>query len=239
MERVTKLENTLEKFQKDSIGKIDQLLKQTTRVGFVDAGEENTDEIVELNDVFFLEENSTKQAVILDVGCPKSLAGKKWLTKYLSWKNLKMEHLKKRQCSQRFKFGPSKVYEATEIVEIPLNVKQVGDEGKLTRIYMEVFVVEADNVPLLCGLNSLKKWKAVIDLDKDIMTTNVDEIREFGCLQTSGGHMVVPLFAEDFWTTDETVFFMEEEDDVDTKEKIKKVHEVTNHKSESNMLTVR
>ena len=55
MERVTKLENTLEKFQKDSIGKIDQLLKQTTRVGFVDAGEENTDEIVEINDVFFLE----------------------------------------------------------------------------------------------------------------------------------------------------------------------------------------
>ena len=123
MERVTKLENTLEKFQKDSIGKIDQLLKQTTRVGFVDAGEENTDEIVELNDVFFLEENSTKQAAILDVGCPKSLVGKNWLNKYLMWKNLNMKHLKKRQCSQKFKFGPSKVYESTEIIEIPLNVK--------------------------------------------------------------------------------------------------------------------
>ena len=36
-------------------------------------------------------------------------------------------------------------------------MNQVGDEGKLTRIYMEVFVVGADKNPLLCGLNSFEE----------------------------------------------------------------------------------
>ena len=94
-------------------------LKQTTRVGFVDAGEENTDEIVELNDVFFLEENSTKQAAILDVGCPKSLVGRNWLNKYLMWKNLNMKHLKKRQCSQKFNIFPWTDIKSKPIFGIP------------------------------------------------------------------------------------------------------------------------
>ena len=213
--------------------KIEELIKRPKVVGFVDTGEENTEEsVVELNDVLFLEEYSEKKSLILDVGCPKSLVGQKWLHKYLAWKNMSIENLKKRRCSQKFKFGPSKVYESTELIEIPLNVQQ--SDGVLTRVYLEVFVVDADNVPLLCGLNSLKKWKAVLDLEQDILTTNVDKKKEFGCVQTPGGHLVIQLFVEDDWTTDETVFLMNEE--IDYAENVKRIHEVTNHKSEANML---
>ena len=76
--------------------------------------------------------------------------------------------------------------------------------------------------------------KAVLDLEQDILTTNIDRKKEFGCVQTPGGHLVIQLFVEDDWTTDETVFLMNEE--IDYAENVKRIHEVTNHKSEANML---
>ena len=59
-----------------------------------------------------------KQVMILDLGVPVSLAGKSWTTQYLQDHDMKMENLKKTECEQVFKFGPSKRYVSTEMVEM-------------------------------------------------------------------------------------------------------------------------
>ena len=51
-----------------------------------------------------------------------------------------------------------------------------------------------------------------------------------------GGHLTVALEKCGEWSTKDTVFFLNEENDIDNFKSIKKIHEVTNHKSEENLL---
>jgi hypothetical protein len=121
-------------------------------------------------------------------------------------------------------------------VELPITVKEVGEEEIFNKIYIEVFVVEAENVPLLCGRNTMKQWRVVLDMDKDKMNIDIDEPKEIGCMFTTGGHLVVQLHQDSNWNTDDTVYYMKNEGDVESMDKIRKIHEVMNHKSENNML---
>ena len=59
---------------------------------------------------------------------------------------------------------------------------------------------------------------------------------EFECEKTKGGHKVVKLCRNGDWTTQDTVYYMSKEDEVTTFKKIKKIHEVTNHKSENQLI---
>ena len=63
---------------------------------------------------------------------------------------------------------------------------------------------------------------------------NVGEQREIQCYESKGGHVVIPLYPN--FTTEETVFLMNKEVDLEDEKKIRKIHETTNHKSENNML---
>jgi hypothetical protein len=121
-EKVNKLETTVTQIvenQNKIIQQNEELLKKTKTVGFTEAmGEENKEIGVE-----FLKEVTKNQAMILDTGCPDSLVGKEWVEEYLKKRDLTKDQLKKMTCSQKFCFGPSKVFEAKEVLEIPITVK--------------------------------------------------------------------------------------------------------------------
>ena len=54
--------------------------------------------------------------MVVDCGAPKTLIGESYLHKYLKVNDLELENLSKVLCKQKFKFGPSQVFESTERV---------------------------------------------------------------------------------------------------------------------------
>ena len=83
-----------------------------------------------------------KQLMIVDIGCPRSLMGKKEYRKLLkSLSSSRLERVKEFKACERFRFGPSRAYEALFKVEIPLDLDGVDITAKF-------FVVDGD-VPIL------------------------------------------------------------------------------------------
>ena len=72
-----------------------------------------------------------KQVMILDLGAPVSLAGKEWMDQYLRRHEVRIEDMRKQECNQIFRFGPSKRYVSTEMIELPLIVKKIQKYRKL------------------------------------------------------------------------------------------------------------
>ena len=101
------------------------------------------------------------ETMIIYTGCPQSLVGRQWLDKYLKKNNLLKEKLEVKDCAQKFRFGPSNVYESKELIEIPINVRRSGDMEVLEKIFIEDFIADAENVPLLCGRNTMKKMESI------------------------------------------------------------------------------
>ena len=56
--------------------------------------------------------------MILDIGAPMSLAGQKWIKKYLREYGMNMADFKVVECYQIFKFGPSKQYVSKRVIEL-------------------------------------------------------------------------------------------------------------------------
>ena len=234
-ERVMNLEENVKvmlKNQKDMM----EMIQKRHNVGFVN-GEDEHDEIVVENiaDVMFLKEVTRVEAMVLDTGCPKSLVGRNWLDRYLQKNELKMEELTTQKCSQKFRFGPSQVYTSKEMVVIPITVKEAHKTDVFKKTFIEVFVLDAENVPLLCGRNTMKMWEIDLKMSKTELSCKIMD-EEIECLETNGGHLVIALHKDVFWSTDDAVYFMKKLDDVECVDAIRKIHEVTNHKSEANML---
>ena len=94
---------------------------------------------------------------IIDPGCPKTVAGKKWMDSFSETQD-KNVIIRRHKENENFKFGPSKVYNSKENYEINVNI------GKMETT-MRVSVVEAD-IPLLLGLDYQEKWGIVMDIEK-------------------------------------------------------------------------
>ena len=134
-------------------------------------------------------------------------------------------------CKQRFKFGPSQTFISTEKAIIPICFKVKNGFAQKS---VEAFVIKAD-VPFLLGLNTMKHWRVLLDMESEEMEFRMFDI-SVGMSRNAGGHLAVPLQKVEEWSTAETVLFMKKEDQICTFEKIKRVHENTNHKSEENLL---
>ena len=89
----------------------------------------------------------------MDCGAPQSVCGSKWLKKFIIEKGLKKEEMNPRKVKEGFVFGSGDIYESTQQLDIPMNVK--NKNGDLTTIKLEACVVEAD-IPYLVG------WKGKI-----------------------------------------------------------------------------
>jgi hypothetical protein len=228
MDKVKKLKENVTKIlnnQKESMLKMDEMVKKTKTVGWVEEDIEEKEIEVKINGVMFMKEIKEFQAMVVDTGCPKSLVGIQWLKKYLKMRNITKDQLKTKTCSQKFRFGPSGVYEAKEIMEIPITVKINDKEESFVKIKVNAYVVEAENVPLLCGRNTMNEWGAILDMKTKVMKITDDEIMEIKCLSTDGGHLVVKIQENECLEEEEVVLLLKEEKESHSVEKIKRIHE--------------
>ena len=176
-----------------------------------------------------------KQVMILDIGAPVSLSGKEWMEQYLREHGLKMEDIKKHGCSQVFRFGPSKRYESTEMVELPLLVTRMDGKEDVLKVF--VYVVEAE-VPFLCGKATLESWNAKLDTGKAVLETMIEGERKcFRMVTTEGKHFGIEINCEKE-NGEEVLYAKEEKEPLDSFKAIRRVHEVTNHKSGQQLVTI-
>ena len=108
-----------------------------------------------VSEILFTKKEYSIENMTLDTGCPPNLVSETWLEKYLQENEMRKEDLKRMQCNQKFRFGPSNIYISSEQVVLPIKIKQ--SNGEFMKIDMEVYVVNAENIPLLCGRSALKK----------------------------------------------------------------------------------
>jgi dihydroorotate dehydrogenase len=105
------------------LAKNQKKMAKTKIINWIKIVPEETEQENEQNTNDILKETDAHKRMIVDTGCPNSIAGKRWLTEYLKYINVRKEDLKHEECSERFKFGPSEEYEAKEKIEIPISVK--------------------------------------------------------------------------------------------------------------------
>ena len=130
------------------------------------------------SDEFFRKRNKTGSVMIIDSGCPRSLMGQSEYQLLKENFGVKSERIKSRE---RFKFGPSKIYNAENKVQ--LNLK-LGNE------FLEVkfFIVDGE-VPILLGNDVMEPFEANIKKKLEFKTLRA----EVDMIKTPGGHFVVPL----------------------------------------------
>ena len=76
---------------------------------------------------------------------------------------LDAEKLKRTPCHQIFNFGSSK-YLATEIIEIPINMKD--KQGEVASYVAPTYILNS-KTPFLLGKKQMKDWKALINIGDD------------------------------------------------------------------------
>ena len=209
----------------------DEMAEKVVNSKYVEAEFEEEDWSNENIKIYFNKNFDEINEMVVDCGAPKTLIGEKYLREYLKEHGLENEDLEKVPCKQRFKFGPSQMYISTEKAKIPIAMK-VNDG--YTRKFVEAFVIQAE-VPFLLGLNTMKQWRIMMDMESEELVFRAFDIT-VQMKRNDGGHLTVPLEKVEEWSTAETVMFMKSEDEVCSFAKIKKVHENTNHKSEQNLL---
>ena len=133
------------------------------------------------SDEFFKDTKVRGQFIIVDSGCPRALMGEQEY-KMLK-KSYRTEEMKLRR-NERFRFGPSRVYESEYKAILCI---QLGN----TEIKAEFFVVKG-NIPILLGNDVLKPLGGNINLDKSKL--DLKKVHEsIDMIETSGGHYVIPV----------------------------------------------
>ena len=133
------------------------------------------------NDDFFTKQKVLGQFIIVDSGCPRSLMGDKEYE--MLRRNFRTEE-KEIKRNERFRFGPSRVYESEFKAKLPM---RLGD----TRLDMEFFVVKG-NIPILLGNDMMKPLEGSINLkESKLELKKVNKSIEM--IETSGGHYVIPI----------------------------------------------
>jgi hypothetical protein len=141
------------------------------------------------------EELNPYQRIIFDTGCPSSISGNKWINEYLKYMEIEKDDLELEECSEKFTFGPSEIYEAKEKIKIPIKMKTNEEIDKFKETEIETFIIKSDEIPLLCGKNTMNDWSTKVDLIKEIVTIETDEkIDNIKTSYTEEGHLVTKLF---------------------------------------------
>ena len=95
---------------------------------------------------------------VVDTGCPKTVCGKAFMDSFITSKG-KDVFIRRKYEKENFKFGNGQVYTSTESHEIDVEIGRMK-----TKIWTSV--IDA-NIPLLLGLDYLKKWGVVIDIENE------------------------------------------------------------------------
>merc|ERR1712243_403547 len=110
-----------------------------------------------------------------------------------------------------------------------------GLDGKEDVLQVFTYLVDA-YVPFLCGKRELKdRWKSKIDTENNVLETKIDGKRkDFRMVGTGGNHVALEIEKRDL--KEEQILFTNESEVMNTFKAIRKVHEVTNHKSAEQLL---
>merc|ERR1712114_106989 len=161
-----------------------------------------------------------KQVMILDIGAPVSLAGREWMTQYLNEHGLEIKDMKRQECKQIFRFGPSKQYISTVMVELPLIVRSMDGKDDVIKVF--AYLVDAD-VPFLCGKRTLEKWNSKVDTTNKVLETKIDgEHKNFRIIDTGSNHYGIEI--ENRSEKGEEILYAKgNEEELETYKAVKKV----------------
>ena len=94
--------------------------------------------------------------------------------------------MRKNDCRQVSRFGPSRQYEITEMVELPMIVTIMDGKEDVLKVF--AYIVEAD-VPFLCGKRTLESWNSKLDIGNRVLETMMDgERKNFRMINTGSNH---------------------------------------------------
>merc|ERR1712082_499914 len=132
------------------------------------------------------------QIMILDLGAPVSVSGRKWMEEYLERHGMTLQELNQVRCYQKMTFGPSRQYISRLKVELPVTVQDVN--GKEDTLKVQTYIVKAD-VPFLCGKSELQdKWKSKINTESNILEVKMNgQRKEFRMIGTTGNHVALKI----------------------------------------------
>ena len=114
------------------------------------------------------------------------------------------------------------------MVELPMIVKRMDGKDDVLKVF--TYLVEAD-VPFLCGKRTLEKWNSKIDTKNRVLETEMDgEKKNFRMINTGGNHVGIEI--ENAKQKEEDILYAKgKEEELDTFKAVRKVYEVTIHKS--------
>merc|ERR1711942_514947 len=103
--------------------------------------------------------------------------------------------MKMQECKQVFRFGPSKQYTSTVMVELPMIVKRMDGKDDVLKVF--AYLVDAD-VPFLCGKRTLENWSSKVDTINKILETKIDgEYKNFRIVETGSNHYGIEIENKD------------------------------------------
>ena len=170
--------------------------------------------------------HETIGCAVLDSGCSSSVCGEFWLRTYIDTFSCKdKDSIIYKSSSRYYRFGDGKQVKALKYVQLPLYIG-----AKKTSILVDVVSVD---IPLLFSKSSLSKAKAVMDFNNNLITILGQDIP---MLETTSGHCILslkrpldlqePVVKRIFQSTR-----FDENDTVNNKKKILKVHRQFAHPS--------
>ena len=148
------------------------------------------DEVLVTDEDFIENERKGKQFMILDIGCPRSLMGEK---EYKKLKASTEGPISEFSSSEKFRFGPSRIYGSTKRIELPLKIEDFEIDAKF-------FIVDGD-VPILIGNDILEPLGGVIDMDERVLDFKRLE-KSAKMLKTKGGHYIIPVLKNTMGNSD-------------------------------------
>ena len=119
----------------------------------------------------------------MDTGCPKTVCGKPFMDAFISSKG-KDELIRRSFENQSFKFGDGNIYNSN--MNHKINVEIGGYKTTINTSVVDV------NIPLLLGMDYLKKWGVVIDTGKDELYIRKSK-ESFKIGSTKSNHWKLPI----------------------------------------------
>ena len=189
--------------------------------------------------LLFTDFDDSCQDIIVDSGCPSTLASRKTVNDYI--KNNDLKNLKTETCHMNFIFGSSS-NRSQQIVTLLIKVEIKNEKEAVFQEDLQGYVVDG-NVPFLLGMNTQEDWHALPDPKGEEMTCKnyKNKDGEYMVLQChkKGKHLRMNLLPLRQDTLEESVLFVENYADEDVLigkeinqfENMKMIHQKLNHMS--------
>merc|ERR1712237_115679 len=150
-------------------------------------------------------QKETDNSMIIDSGAPVSLLSSTWLRNYMEEAKVGKENIRQTSSNRRFRLGKTP-YVSTRKVTFPIVMKT--DDDDLIRRDVTANVIESDEVSFLCGEETLKAWKTMLDFEQEKL--GFKDANKMVQL-TRQSHLVVKLQLVGTWNEDEAVFLVQQE----------------------------